>query len=110
MGFLLWQETQTSSTSLAPICPERGWQPLAVGARPRYVVLLRFSRSPAAFRDRLLHAPEFHEFRYVLGRHGRKVELASGAKIFVSPVIYNDVLAALQFYNIQLSRKNVIVE
>ncbi|CAE7498336.1 unnamed protein product [Symbiodinium sp. CCMP2456] len=84
---------------------------LALGASDRelQVVILKFARSPEAFRRALLEGPELRECRDALEEAGFPVVLeGSAAKIFTKPLHYLAVVEAIstrRFYS-----SHVIVE
>mmetsp|Transcript_106957 Transcript_106957/g.190164 ORF Transcript_106957/g.190164 Transcript_106957/m.190164 type:complete len:693 (-) Transcript_106957:325-2403(-) len=53
-----------------------------------HFVLLEFKRDPECFHKALLTAEILQNCRADLDRHGHKVQLESGAKLFVSPGMY----------------------
>jgi len=75
-----------------------------------YLVLLKFTRSPQAFREALMESPELAEVRDKLQSSGLNVELASGAKVFVEPDHYEAMLEAVRLGNWNLYPEHVIVD
>lgn len=74
------------------------------------MVLLKFSRRPLAFREALLQSPELIAYRKALEEQGFAAELASGAKVFVSPDHYEATIEAIRISGWQLFPDHVIVD
>jgi len=74
------------------------------------VVLLTFSRDPAALAHTLLQAAELAPFKEALAAEGLGVELASGAKIFVRPEHHGPAVEAIRLYGLSLKPKHVVVD
>lgn len=73
------------------------------------VSLLKFSRSPRAFREALLQSLDLQDARLALERRGYSVELDSGAKVFVDAELYQPLLEAIRLANWVLYPEHVIV-
>mmetsp|Transcript_42849 Transcript_42849/g.82013 ORF Transcript_42849/g.82013 Transcript_42849/m.82013 type:complete len:896 (+) Transcript_42849:82-2769(+) len=74
------------------------------------VVLLTFSRDPAALAQTLLQAAELAPFKEALAAEGLDVQLPSGAKIFVRPEHHGPTVEAIRLYGLSLKPKHVVVE
>lgn len=74
------------------------------------VVLLTFSRDPAALAQTLLQAAELAPLKEALAAEGLDVELPSGAKIFVRPEHHGPTLEAIRLYGLSLKPKHVVVD
>lgn len=74
------------------------------------VVLLTFSRDPAALGETLLQATELAPFKEVLAAEGLDVQLPSGAKIFVRPEHHGPAVEAIRLYGLSLKPKHVVVD
>ena len=70
-------------------------------------LVFEYSRSPAAFREALLTSELLRDCREALAAHGFSPELASGAKIFVSPEQYEAVVRACE--DLDLRPRHVVV-
>lgn len=84
-------------------------QEAALGLIDLQVVVLKFSRSPDAFRKALLEGPELRECREALEQAGHPVVLDRGAKIFVRPAHYRAVMAKVWQSCTHLHASHVVV-
>jgi len=71
---------------------------------------MRFSRSPQAFSNALMHCADLASVRESLKDHGFPVELPSGAKLFVQPDDYCAVLEAVRLGQWVLHPSDIIVD
>jgi len=74
------------------------------------ILLLKFSRRPAALRASLTKAPELVACKETLEEHGFSSELPSGAKVFVSWEHYEPALEAVRLAGMKLFPDNVLVD
>jgi len=74
------------------------------------IVVLTFSRDPAALAQTLLQAAELAPFKEALAAEGLDVELPSGAKIFVRPEHHAPAVEAIRLFSLSLKPKHVIVD
>lgn len=74
------------------------------------VVLLTFSRDPAALGQTLLQAAELAHLKEALEANGLNVELPSGGKIFVRPEYHGPTVEAIRLYGLSLKPKHVVVD
>jgi len=74
------------------------------------VVLLTFSRDPAALGQTLLQAAQLAPLKEVLAAESLDVELPSGAKIFVRPEHHGPTVEAIRLYGLSLKPKHVVVD
>eukprot|EP00927_Polykrikos_kofoidii_P039369 TRINITY_DN33775_c0_g1_i1.p1 TRINITY_DN33775_c0_g1~~TRINITY_DN33775_c0_g1_i1.p1 ORF type:complete len:905 (+),score=163.00 TRINITY_DN33775_c0_g1_i1:40-2715(+) len=74
------------------------------------VVLLTFSRDPAALAQTLLQAVELAPFKEALEAEGLDVQLPSGAKIFVRQEHHGPAVEAIRMYGLSLKPKHVVVD
>lgn len=74
------------------------------------IVLLKFSRRPAALQKMLLEADELAPCRSALEAQGFSVTLPSGAKMLVQPDHYGPALEAIRLYSLNLHPNHVLVE
>jgi len=74
------------------------------------VVLLTFSRDPAALAQTLLQAMELAPFKEALAAEGLDVQLPSGAKIFVRPEHHGPAVEAIRLYRLSLKPKHMVVD
>jgi len=72
------------------------WSPNAISK----VVLLRFSRHPAAFANALAQHPILRAVRQALEHGGHDSILRGGAKVFVLPAEYASAMAALRQHKV----------
>ncbi|CAE7205215.1 unnamed protein product [Symbiodinium sp. CCMP2592] len=73
------------------------------------VWMLPFKRTPKEFTEALLHGPELQAVREEMAQHGCPVVLAHGAKIFVRPHQYHEVLQELELHGASLKASHVII-
>jgi len=74
------------------------------------VILLTFSRDPAALAQTLLQAAELAPCKEALAAEGFDVELPTGAKIFVRPEHHRPAVEAIRLYGLSLKPKHVVVD
>eukprot|EP00747_Dinoflagellata_sp_TGD_P064945 gnl/TRDRNA2_/TRDRNA2_154132_c0_seq1.p1 gnl/TRDRNA2_/TRDRNA2_154132_c0~~gnl/TRDRNA2_/TRDRNA2_154132_c0_seq1.p1 ORF type:complete len:334 (-),score=57.10 gnl/TRDRNA2_/TRDRNA2_154132_c0_seq1:157-1071(-) len=75
-----------------------------------HVLLLKFSRDPVAVHEALSRSPELIACSEMLASHGFDVQLQSGAKVFVTPEMYEPVKEAIELGKWVLKPRHVIVE
>lgn len=76
---------------------------------PSHVVLLKYTRSPSAFRAELLSAPQLAQCRKALETHGFQVEIESGAKMFVKPEEYRAAVETIRVNRWELYPDHIVV-
>merc|ERR1712176_408343 len=73
-----------------------------------HVFLYPYKRAPAEFVEALLNGPELKHIRETMDHSGCPYILEEGAKIFVWPDQYNDVLTKVREQGISLRASHVI--
>jgi len=76
---------------------------------PIKIVVLKFSRSPEAFRQALMEGPQLEACRQALKDAGFEVKLSSGAKAFVRPEHYSAMCEAIHSTGKPLFTSHVLV-
>ena len=73
------------------------------------VWMLPFKRTPKEFTEALLHGPELQAVREEMMQHGCPCVLPSGAKIFVRPHQYQEVLQQLELHGSVRKASHLII-
>eukprot|EP00930_Biecheleria_cincta_P031850 TRINITY_DN22098_c0_g1_i1.p1 TRINITY_DN22098_c0_g1~~TRINITY_DN22098_c0_g1_i1.p1 ORF type:complete len:673 (+),score=140.99 TRINITY_DN22098_c0_g1_i1:156-2021(+) len=109
----LWRSAEEpSQSSCVPAMNEQVSSALLQNHKPEAgvkVVVLKFSRSPRAFRNALLQSPDLQCTRLALEQRGYSVELDSGAKVFVDAELYEPLLEAVRLADWVAYPEHVIV-
>jgi hypothetical protein len=85
-------------------------QSLSLSESASKVVLLKFSRRPATFREGLLQALELEQCRKMMQESSLDVELDTGAKIFAKPQQYAAAIKAIELAGLKLLPDHVVVD